>query len=161
VGEETEQEARRAGFTDVKSAEGANPSLAELVMETCAPSKGPLLYLAGERRKPELEIELAEQGYRVEPWEIYGMRPSLSLKNETLEALQQKKINAVLLFSNYASMHFLQLAQALDPESLQAPVYICLSKQVALPLLEKSLTALYSSKPVQSALIELLMQKIH
>ena len=161
VGEETATEARLAGFKHIKNAEGAADSLGALVVETCLPGKGPLLYLAGKTRKAALESGLAAQGFEIAVWEAYAMHPSPALNEKTLGALRQNAVAAVLLFSERAAAHFLQLAQALDWENVNAPLYACLSAQVALPLQNKGLRAIYPSIPSLHALIELLPPKNH
>jgi uroporphyrinogen-III synthase len=161
VGEETEAAARQAGFANIKSAEASAASLSELIMETCIPSKGALLYLAGKTRKATLETQLISQGFKIKLWEAYAMHPSPGLRDATLHALRQKTLDAVLLFSERASAHFLQLGSALDADGLKAPTYFCLSEQVAMPLQKKGLMALYPPAPSLHALIELLIQKNH
>jgi uroporphyrinogen-III synthase len=161
VGEETEAEARRAGFSNIKSAGGSAASLGRLVLENCAPLKEGLLYLAGKTRKSVLEEELKARGFMIEVWEAYAMHASTALRDETLSALRQKTVDTVLLFSEHASMQFLQLTKSLGGDALKTPTYFCLSGQVAMPLRQKGLNALYPSTPTLQALIELLMQKNH
>jgi uroporphyrinogen-III synthase len=156
VGEETEEMARQAGFKMVHAADHSAHSLAGLIAAACSPKQGPLLYLSGKTRKPELETELASLGFRINIWEGYSMRPPPAFKKETIDALREKQIGAVMLFSERASTHFLQLAMPLGDEALRHPTYICLSPQVAKPLMRKGLSTAAPSSPRLHAMIEML-----
>jgi uroporphyrinogen-III synthase len=162
IGEETEKEARSAGFQCVQSAEiPTSLSLATLIEKTCEFKGKPLLYLAGEKRKSALEANLASSGFKISIWEGYSMQPSATLDEQTLLAFRQKKMDAVLVFSEYASVHFLKITQILEAQALQAPLYFCLSEQVAKPLQERGLAVQIAKTPDLHAMIEDLMHKIH
>ncbi len=159
VGDETEAEARLAGFTKVEHAAHSALSLSRLVKERAVPMRGPLLYLTGRTRTAIIEAELAAGGFKLQPWEGYAMQPSKVFGPDTLDALKREAIAAILLFSGRASAHFLELGNVLEEKILRVPQYICLSEQTALPLRQKGFEALVPSSPGVQAMIALLNHK--
>lgn len=159
VGAETEEAARAAGFAQTYRAEQSALSLGALVKEKCGAGAGPLLYLAGEARKIGLENELAAAGFKIDVWNAYAMHPAPRLRAETEAALAAGKIDAVLLFSERASRHFLDLTAHHSPEALAKPSYFCLSEQVALPLRRKERRIFVADKPSLLSLVEQLSPK--
>lgn len=156
VGAETEREARAAGFQTVVSANQSAASLAELAERTFDPQGGPILYLASKQRKSALEETLGEKGFQIEIWEAYGTEPCSELRKATALALEERRIGTVLLFSERASEHFLRLGQRFQQEILAAPIYACLSQQVAKPLSAAGLSVQIAHEAREDSLLKLL-----
>jgi uroporphyrinogen-III synthase len=134
VGDATAVQARRAGFARVQSAGGDAIDLIRLVAETCRPTDGPLLYIAGEDRAAELEDRLAQGGFAVEMIELYAMDPD-GLSDEALEALRQDAIDGVLAYSPRAAAALALALRAAGLVPLSPDMCcFCLSEAVAQPL---------------------------
>jgi uroporphyrinogen-III synthase len=134
VGDATALKARRAGFSQARSAGGAADDLIRLIGETCEPAAGPLLYVAGEARAAGIEARLSEAGFNVQTVVLYAMDQA-RLSGEALRALRDDALDGVLVYSQRAAA---ALALALRAEGL-VPLpprlsLFCLSDSVARPL---------------------------
>jgi uroporphyrinogen-III synthase len=134
VGDATALTARRAGFAKVRSAGGAAGDLIRLVLESCNPADGPILYIAGEARAADLETPLAEAGFAVQMAVLYRMEP-LRLSEGALAAVRNGRLDGILVYSQRTAA---ALALALRAENL-APLppeiaCFCLSQAVGRPL---------------------------
>ena len=134
VGARTAEEARRAGFTDVRAADGDGAALAAMIVAT---ERGgtTVLYLCGRVRRPEFERSLEQAGIAVHPVEIYDTRflePGLTAINH---AAGGRPIDAVLLYSAETARVMASIIAAGDPANLFAEAsLLCLSAQVAAAL---------------------------
>lgn len=134
VGDATALAARRAGFGKARSAGGAAGDLIKLVVESCEPAAGPLLYIAGEARAADLEGPLAEAGFAVQTAVLYAMEPQ-GLSGEALGALRGRAVDGILIYSQRAAAAFALAVRAAGMAPL-APeiVCLCLSEAVGRPL---------------------------
>lgn len=129
VGDVTGEAAREAGFDDIRIARGDAVSLAPLLGEF---SGRTLVYLAGEPRRPELEIEAGKLGVRLVPWLRYRMEGVEILPEAARTALTQGACDAILHFSIQSSLCLLRLVRRAGlQQKLQNPVHACLSQAIA------------------------------
>lgn len=99
VGGGTAEEARRAGFRDVRAAEGEAASLARLAAETLDPTSGPLLLAVGEGYSAALAAALREQGFRVHRRVAYRASEASELPKAAAAAVRSGNLRAALFFS--------------------------------------------------------------
>jgi uroporphyrinogen-III synthase len=133
VGQRSADAAREVGFRDVRSANGDARDLIRLVASQ-ADTSATSLYLAGEDRAADLESELGKGGVRVRTVTVYK-NVTLGYPPELVDALRNRKIDAVLHFSRRSAENYMNGAKASGLEQLaQAPQHFCLSAQVAEPL---------------------------
>lgn len=159
VGDETLSCAQELGFMNVEAANYSAHSLYELLISECKDDAA-LLYLAGKKRKSDLEQQLIAKGWLLNVWEGYDMKPSPRLLPMTINALMSCQISHVLLFSENAGRHFLSLAADLPLEKLKIPNYFCLSRAIADPLREKGLQVFSPDIPRLDDMLQLLRKTI-
>ncbi len=111
VGEATAAAAQRAGFTDVRSADGDGAALAALIAAARDPADGRLLYAAAAGRSPVLEQLLGEAGFAVDVAIAYRMIPAVSFDPGVLAALENGAVEGLLLYSRRSADAFLALAE--------------------------------------------------
>lgn len=134
VGDATAVQARRAGFVNVHSAGGDAIDLIRLVAESCRPTDGPLLYIAGEDRAAELDDRLAPGGFEVQTVVLYAMDPD-GLSDEALEAMHQDTLDGLLAYSPRAAAALALALRAAGLVPLSPDLCcFCLSEAVAAPL---------------------------
>lgn len=131
VGGRTSAAVRELGF----SVAGEAPDVAHLADRLRTETAKSFLYLAAENRVGELS-ELLPQ-HRVETVVVYSAVPSTALASATVEALRAGRIAYVLHYSRRLTETYLKLARrtGVSSEAL-APAQLCLSEQVAGPLVE-------------------------
>ncbi len=106
VGDATAEEARRHGFSDVRSASGDAKALAALAALTLNPSGGPLLLPTRPGEGLRLAADLRGRGFRVLRRLTYDAVPVLALGSEVEAALRKGVVAAVLFFSASAARTF-------------------------------------------------------
>ena len=130
VGARTASTAREAGFADIRI-EAADAAHLALGIKQSASTKR-LLYLAGRDRKPDLENALCEQGAVVAPWVVYEARAAATLAPDTLNALRDGELDAVLHFSRRSAQIFCDLvADAGLSEQARALSHVSISADAA------------------------------
>lgn len=162
VGEATAEEARRAGFTQLCTAEGTAESLPALAAARLHPRAGPLLLAVGEGYAQDLAVALRAQGFRVLRRIAYAARPATELPGEARAALLQGSIEAVLFHSPRSARCAMSLfrdaglaanvtratALAMSPRVAEA------ARAAAAPLTWRSVRV--AARPDQDALLALL-----
>lgn len=132
VGDGTAAAAREGGFSDVASAGGAVEDLAALVASSLPPSFGPLLHVAGTHLAGDLAALLGEQGFTVRREQFYEARGVEALPAAAAEALRDRAVDGVLLFSPRTAEVFVTLVgRAGLGGALQPLSALCLSAAVA------------------------------
>jgi uroporphyrinogen-III synthase len=133
VGRHTAAAARAAGFHCVHCADGDRNDLADLLRRRLTASAAPLLYLAGEDRAGE--VELAALTVTIITAVVYRMIKAERFPAAVGTALAQRRIDGVLHFSRRSCEAYLDCASraGLIPHALE-PLQLCLSRQVAEPL---------------------------
>lgn len=99
VGEATAEEARRAGFPDVRAAGGDAAALAALAAAALDPARGPLLLAAGQGYGAELAAGLRARGFRVIRRVAYRACDARALPAAAAAAWAARKLHAALFFS--------------------------------------------------------------
>jgi uroporphyrinogen-III synthase len=123
VGRRTAEAAREVGFREVRSADGDQRDLVELLRD----ARTPLLYLAGEDRAGDLTAAVSVVAYRAVK---IGEFPP-----EVAAALTQGALDGVLHFSRRTAEAYLDCAKRAGcVATALAPLQLCLSQRVAEPL---------------------------
>ena len=122
VGGATAEAARRAGFTDVRSAKGDVDSLAALAVETLDPRNGTLIHIAGDHVAGDLGGKLRAAGFGVERRLAYA-----SVAVAALPDGFNAPIDLVLFHSARAAETFVRLGAP----NASAMIAACFSPAVA------------------------------
>jgi len=157
TGQGTGDAARRAGFADVRSADGDAADLAALVMAEIGPELRPILYPAArDRSEGFLEI-LRANGYDAHVVEAYRAESPASLDIAVCEALRFSRIDAVLLYSRRTAVAFRQAVEGAGLASALGGMRLCaLSARVAEPLGGLGIEIVVAAHPDEDSLIALL-----
>ena len=132
VGDATAEAAKAAGMADVRAGPGDAAGLAQALTAYLDPADGPLLYLAGRTRKPDLEAALQAAGFAVDTVPVYDAVPAATLSPEALAALGRGRVDAVLLYSARTARLLGDLAHRCDVAAgLTRASAVCLSPAVA------------------------------
>jgi uroporphyrinogen-III synthase len=155
VGERTADAAREAGFACVFAAEGDALSLSGLIRNTLSPGLA-LLHVAARHRKDEPAASLRAAGFILRQWEAYEARAVQGLPQATIAALRTGQIGAALHYSRRSADLAIRLAgQAGLASSLLGVPHLCLSADVAAPLISAGATAFVAENPSEEALFGL------
>jgi uroporphyrinogen-III synthase len=152
VGRRTAEAARAVGFKDVRSADGARGDLVRLL--AALPRRGPLLYLAGEDRAGELDLN----DLPVRTVTAYRAVKLGHFPPPVVAALAAGELGGVLHFSRRSAQIYLDCAarDGILGQAL-APVHLCLSLQVSEPLAQAGAAAIkVASRPEEAALLDLI-----
>jgi uroporphyrinogen-III synthase len=154
VGPQTADEAQRAGFIEVRNADGDAKALAEATMRWTAPDKGALLHVCGEEAPGTLGDTLAGHGFTVRRCALYAVHAARQLPAEVQAALEERALDAALFFSPRSARVFCELAEGLPLAGLAA---FCISPVTAKVLKESVFSQVaVASQPNQAALLALL-----
>jgi uroporphyrinogen-III synthase len=152
VGPQTEAEARRAGFTAVRSADGDAKALAEATTKW-APPGSVLLHVCAEDAPANLAEQLGNSGFIVHRCPLYRIEPAQALPPEARTALQEGSLDAVMLFSPRTAAIFVRLAEGLPMDRLDA---LCISRATAASLAPLSFAHIrIAARPNQDAMLAL------
>ena len=99
VGPQTLDEAQRAGFIRVRSAEGDAVALADAVPRWADPEAGALLHAAGAEGSGRLAETLTARGFEVRRLELYRVEAVPHLPPAAAQALKENSVQAALFFS--------------------------------------------------------------
>ena len=127
VGPQTAQEAQASGFCDVRSADGDAKALAVATMGW-ASRQGVLLHVCADDAPGSLAQMLEEGGFTVRRCPLYSIEPALLLPPDAKAALQDRTLDAVMLFSPRTARIFAGLAHDLPTDGLAA---LCISPATA------------------------------
>jgi uroporphyrinogen-III synthase len=130
VGERTADTLRRAGFLDVRVAEGDARRLAALIARTYDGPQ-PILHLSGRAVARDLSVLLEPQGRSVERLVIYDAVPAVALSLPFVKALYARTVDGVLFFSARTAQVFGTLITKSGFDSLTGGIAaLCLSEAV-------------------------------
>ncbi|HEY0266263.1 MAG TPA: uroporphyrinogen-III synthase [Rhizomicrobium sp.] len=153
VGPQTAEEALKAGFADVKSADGNAKDLALAASRWAAQGKGVLLHVCGEEAPGTLAENLSLRGFKVLRCPLYRMETATRLPDAAREALQAGALDAVMFFSPRSARVFGVLADGLPTERLAA---LCISTATAMALMEISFAQVaVAVRPNQASMLAL------
>jgi uroporphyrinogen-III synthase len=131
VGEKTAEAARAAGFFRAEAAEGDAVAL-QAVITKAYPSGSRLAYLAGEPRRPELEVAIRAGGFALDTLLRYRMRDLEGFPEPARAALIEGRLDATLHFSAESARAFFKRAQSVDLMIAACKLrHACLSPAVA------------------------------
>ncbi|MEL6873504.1 MAG: uroporphyrinogen-III synthase, partial [Pseudomonadota bacterium] len=135
VGPGSAEEARQAGFVDVRTGPGQAKALPALVRQTTKGRRWHILYARGEDISVDLAAALTEDGHSVTDPIVYRMEPTPEPADRIAAAIGSGAIEMVTLFSPKASERYLaQMAASGLTSHLQTLIHACLSERVAAPL---------------------------
>jgi uroporphyrinogen-III synthase len=152
VGPQTAAEARKAGFTDVRSADGDAGTLAEAT-KRWASAKAILLHVCAEDAPGTLVENLSASGFTVRRCALYAIEPATVLPAEAKAALQEGALDAAMFFSPRTARIFAALADGLPVQDLAA---FCISPATAQALSPLTFARVaVAARPNQDAMLAL------
>jgi uroporphyrinogen-III synthase len=128
VGPQTTEEARAAGFTEVRNADGDSRALAEAVARWTRPEKGALLHVCGEDAPGTLVENLARRGFTARRAVLYGIEAATALPADARDALEKNAVDVVMFFSPVSAKIFLEMCGGIATANLIA---LCISPSTA------------------------------
>ena len=132
VGVATAEALQHEGFKDIHIAEGDVETLANKVIEECAPEGGKLIHIAGSDVAGDLSGLLARDGFECERAVLYEALPVTSLDAKILKEIKGGAIPAALFYSPRTAAIFAGLVTAAGIVSnMENVTAYCLSKAVA------------------------------
>ncbi len=155
VGARTAEALKAAGFEQVTYSQGDVSDLARLLTERVKPGSR-LLHLAGEHRAQAFSALLAPK-IEVATCVLYRMRAAASLSSETIEAIAQGNIDAVLHYSPRSAAMFVTLMERAGlTGKLSGLRHLCLSEAVAAPILAGGGKAKIAAQPDENTLLSII-----
>lgn len=160
VGSSTAALAREEGFSTVHDANGDVSDLIRLVRQQVPADGGILFHAAGSEVSGDLAAALAGVGYRVRRQVLYAAVPAGALRPETLTALDNHAVDAVLFYSPRSAACFAALVAASGRlDECRSVAACCISQRAAVALQNISFRrVLAAPRPRQSDLLDLLQQ---
>ncbi|WP_316858331.1 uroporphyrinogen-III synthase [uncultured Cohaesibacter sp.] len=135
VGSRTAQLARTLGFTDIRTHGQNSDALIDMILESLHADNGPLLYLAGKFRAGRLQDVLQTHAFEISLLEVYEARARNRLTEDAANALRERSLDGVLLYSERSCRLLLSLLEREElAEFAKTIIYYCLSEAVAFPL---------------------------
>lgn len=128
VGPQTTEEARAAGFSNVRNADGNSRTLAEAVTRWTTPEKGALLHVCGQDAPGTLVESLVQRGFNARRAALYAIEAAAALPPDVRDALGRGVVEAVLFFSPVSAKIFLDVCAGLPTAKLIA---LCISPATA------------------------------
>ncbi|MBS0275776.1 MAG: uroporphyrinogen-III synthase [Proteobacteria bacterium] len=158
VGPQTQAEARAAGFTSIRNANGDGAALARATVQWAMPQGGTLLHAAGAEASKFLVAELQKSGFTVRREVLYEAQAAERFPDVAARALKAGALDAVLHFSSRSARIF---AECVTREGLATAceklIALCIGDAAA-----KALSPLHfreirvAEAPNQQALLDLL-----
>lgn len=158
VGRQSAEEARVAGFTDVRNAEGGSAALAAAAAKWCTPANGTLLHISGVDIAGDLSGALEAHGFTVRREVLYEAVAVEGLPGAAQSVIRRHKVDAVLLFSARSSQAFVEgvIAAGLK-QACKSLIALAISEAAAAPLTELTFREVrIPSSPYQDAMLALL-----
>lgn len=132
VGAQSAAEARALGFSRVKHSDGDARALAQLVAASVDPGHGILLHAAGADRRGGLADRLRADGFRVREDVLYEAVAERSFAPAAWNALRERHVGAVLLFSPRSAKIFRDLIERNHlAAACQEMLAVCISAATA------------------------------
>jgi uroporphyrinogen-III synthase len=152
VGPQTADQARRAGFSNIRSADGDAKALAEATGHW-APPGASLLHVCAEDAPGALSAQLSAHGFTIRRCALYGIEAAKHLPPEAEAALQSRALDAAMFFSPRTARIFTKLAEALPTDGLLA---LCISPATAEALTPRTFAGIrVAARPNQDAMLVL------
>lgn len=132
VGAGTADEARKLGFETIVVGAGHARDLVPQIVATVDPQAGLLIHLAGDTLAFDMASELQHHGFRVEQPVVYRMVAAKALKPQTIAAIFDGDLDAVMLLSPRTADIWLSLVKKHGiEEAARGLRHLCLSPAVA------------------------------
>lgn len=157
TGRGTAEAATKAGFVDVRSADGDARDLAELLMREIEPTMRPILRPAARNRSETFLQELRCKDYDIRTVEAYRAEMAPAFDREIRSGLHSGRIDAVLIYSRRTAEAFRLVVEegGLLGELKGLRLYV-LSKRVAEPIIGLDVNIVVANKPDEDTLLSLL-----
>ncbi|MEM9573739.1 MAG: uroporphyrinogen-III synthase [Pseudomonadota bacterium] len=134
VGDATKEVALEKQFRTVESADGDARDLIKLVARRLE-ANASIVYLCGETRTDDVELQLGGRGFKVYVSETYRTKKVSQLTYEMCELIQHHSIDGILLYSSISarilSEHW---STGSVTNSLVIPMIFCISERTKLAL---------------------------
>jgi uroporphyrinogen-III synthase len=158
VGHQSAEEARVAGFADVRNAQGGSSALAAAAAQWSAPANGVLLHVSGTDVAGDLAGALEASGFTVRREVLYEAIAVEGLPGAAQSAIRSKRVDAVLLFSARSSKAFVEGVTAAGlKQACKRLVAVAISAAAAEPLSDLVFREIrIPSSPTQDAMLALL-----
>ncbi len=131
VGSATADYATALGFTSVRSGPGTAKGLGEQIVKACNPDKGTILHVAGAHLAFDLKAALEAGRFTVREKTAYRALRARCFPEPAITALNEKKVNGVILMSARSAGSFAQLVKQHNLTQITSRLhYFCLSSSV-------------------------------
>ena len=152
VGGGTAHDARAAGFTDVRSADGNADDLVDLVART---GFHRLIHAGGRDKAGDIAGRLAALGVTVSEAELYRAEPRQTLAPEVTDAFAEERITGLIVASRRSAQAFVDLMDAMNWAPRLARLgAVALSEAAAAPLGGRVAELVVAAEPTGPALVE-------
>jgi uroporphyrinogen-III synthase len=157
VGPQTAGEAARAGFIDVRNADGNARELAKRTIEWAAPQKGALLHVSSQEAPGTLASLLTEAGFIVRCAPLYRIEAASALPATVSQALIHGRLDAAMFFSPRSATVFRDLLLGLDARLAGPLTALCISAETAAALSPLAFASVrVAARPNQGAMLALI-----
>ena len=164
VGPQTAEEARQAGFADVRDSNGDAHTLAKHTAQWTSPEKGSLLHVCSREAPGTLANALGEAGFTVRPAALYRVEAATALPDTVLQALANGQLDAAMFFSPRSAAIFREClsrspdAMRLTTSLAASMTALCISAQTAAALAPLDFAATkIADRPNQDAMLALVV----
>lgn len=106
VGDETADEVKRNGFTQILSINGNAANLCKCIEEK-ADKNSNFLYLSGDVTSTDIKDILHKQDFNIEQIKVYTQRSVNRLSSELVNLIKEKKIHYAVFFSSNTAKNFI------------------------------------------------------
>lgn len=117
-----------------------------------------LLHLAGQDRAGDLAAMTAGSSHIIQTVVVYRADPVPAMPTHVIDDLAAGRIDAVLHYSGRTAWAYLRLSEASVGVNSVPPVHICLSENVAAPLLRAGGEVRIATLPTEDALLACLSE---
>ncbi|HEX2594449.1 MAG TPA: uroporphyrinogen-III synthase [Rhizomicrobium sp.] len=158
VGQQSAEEARAAGFTEVRNAEGGSTALAEATAQWAKAEGGALLHISGTDVAGDLAGALTAKGFTVSRETLYEAVAAEGLPGAAQRAIRSGNVDTVLLFSSRSAQSFVDGIKAAGlKHACGNLIVIAISKAAAEPLADITFKDVrIPARPNQDAMLALL-----
>ncbi len=132
VGPASATAAKSAGFTDIRTAHGDLEALTALALKELDPAEGPVFYPSGTVISGDLKSKLEKAGFLCTRLPLYNAEPAQELPDAVLQALKDRAVDGVVLFSPRTARIWAKCLAVADLTSVASSLtHCCLSTAVA------------------------------
>jgi uroporphyrinogen-III synthase len=156
VGPQTSAQALRAGFGDVRNADGDAHALARCAGQWAVPEKGVLLHVCGAQVPGTLAALLRDAGFSVRRAPLYRIEAAADLPDAVLQALRTRQLDAAMFFSPRSAAVFRDCLLRHDGGLAESLTGLCISTPTAAALAPLAFAAIrIAGRPNQDAMLAL------